>query len=104
MLDGDPVGDRRAHRLVPREGCTGRRLLTNHAQLGTKGSERDRDARDESPAPHRHDDRPWALGQLLDELEPERPLAGDHAGSSKACTKVAPVSRSIALAAASASS
>src|SRR6185436_9055323 len=79
MLDGDPVGDRGAHRLPPRERRAGCRLDAHDPHLGAERAKRDRGSRREPAAADRDHDRQPAGRQLARELQAERPLPRDDA-------------------------
>ena len=86
-LHRDPVGDREhrggGHRLAAtqrlRVGRARGDLHADHLDLWPRRLDRDRDARAQPAAAHRHHD----LGEVrhvLEQLEPERALAGDDVG------------------------
>ena len=77
VLDGDALGDRVAELRAAREWCARGRLDADDFHLWSQRPQREPDARREAAAADRNDDR-LHLGQLLDELEADRPLAGDH--------------------------
>ena len=86
LAHGDAVGDRRAgvhaQPLAALERARHRRqrgrLHADHADVGPLGLDGQRHTADESPAAD-GDEHGLDVGQLLEQLEPERALAGDHA-------------------------
>ena len=83
-LDRDAVGDRqrrgRRHRLAALErggiGRAGRDLHADDLDLGPRGLDGDGDPRGQPAAADGHDDA-REVGHVLEQLEPERALAGD---------------------------
>ena len=99
-LDGDAVGDRRlgGHRERRaggerrREGRARRDLDADHADLGPRELDRAGDARDQAAAADRHDHR-REIGNLRRAARaPSVAWPMITSGSSKGCTKTAPVS------------
>ena len=80
ILDRDAVGDRRAGGRPPGERRTRGGLHPDERQLRPQRPQRDRDPGGEAAAADRDHDGARPGRELLRELEPERPLAGDHAG------------------------
>ena len=78
LLDRDSLGDR-----VAVLGAAGERahvlgLDADEPDAGAHGAERDRDSGRQAAAADRDHERAH-VGQLLGQLEPDRPLPGDHA-------------------------
>ena len=92
MLDGDALGDREPADLAAGERSERGRLHAYQPRLRLHGPDRERDPGREPAAADRDDDR-LQVGNLVEELEPDRALPGDHASSSKAWTNVAPCRR-----------
>jgi hypothetical protein len=76
LLDCDSVRDRGAEVGRAGEGSAALGLHADDADSRTQLCKRERDARGEPSTAHGEDNR-LHLGQLLVELEPDRPLAGD---------------------------
>ena len=86
-LDRDAVGDRQrrvdvdrlAGRQRRRERRDGLDLHADDLDVRPRGLDRDRDAAGQPAAADRHDDL-REVGHVLEQLEPERALAGDDVG------------------------
>ena len=105
-LDGDAVGDgqRRGRRhglAAPQRlgvGRAGGDLHADDLHLRPRGLDGDRDAGGQPAAAHRDDDA-REVGHVLDQLEPERALAGDDvAGRRRGARRPSPPSRACACA------
>ncbi len=87
LPDGDAVGDRGGGRqrqalAAPERGLHRRDLFgldPDYPDLGVLRLDRERNAGDQAPASHRDNDG-VKVGALLEQFQPQRPLAGDDLG------------------------